>query len=88
MDSTRSYVTARIGRLVTSASDVEMVIIGGIQMNLFKSMLWAFLIIVITLVFIFLVELFVANVSGIGIFITVLVISFIFLTLTIYSESN
>lgn len=29
MDSTRSYVTACASRLVTSASDVEMVIIGG-----------------------------------------------------------
>lgn len=29
MDSTRSYDTACISRLVTSASNVEMVIIGG-----------------------------------------------------------
>ena len=57
-------------------------------MKLFKSMLWAFLTILITLAFIFLVEVFVANVSGIWIFVTVLVISFVFLTLTIYSESN
>lgn len=57
-------------------------------MKLFKSMLWAFLTILITLALIFLVEVFVANVSGIWIFVTVLVISFVFLTLTIYSESN
>ena len=57
-------------------------------MTLFKSMLWAFLTILITLALIFIVEVFVANVSGIWIFVTVLVISFVFLTLTIYSESN
>ncbi|BCF74610.1 hypothetical protein phiM1EF2_033 [Enterococcus phage phiM1EF2] len=57
-------------------------------MKLLKSMLWALLIIIITLAFIFLVEYIVANVSGIGIFVIVLVISFIFLTLTIYSEST
>jgi len=56
-------------------------------MKLFKSMLWALLIIIVTLAFIFLVEYIIANVSGIGIFVLFLVISFIFLTLTIYSES-
>lgn len=87
MDSTRGYVTACASRLVTSASDVEMVIIGGIYMNLFKSMLWAFITIIIMLVFVFLVELFIAYVSGIWAFVVVLAIIFIFLTLTFYVES-
>lgn len=57
-------------------------------MTLFKSMLWAILIIIIVLVFIFLVEVFVANVSGIWVFVTILAISFFYLTLAIYAESN
>lgn len=56
-------------------------------MNLFKSMLWAFITITIILVFVFLVELLVAYLSGIWAFVIVLAIIFIILTLAFYSES-
>ncbi|AGR49041.1 hypothetical protein [Enterococcus phage IMEEF1] len=56
-------------------------------MNLFKSMLWAFTTIIIMLVFVFLVELLVAYLSGIWAFVIVLAIIFIILTLAFYSES-
>ncbi|UQT00756.1 hypothetical protein XMKAXML_00072 [Enterococcus phage vB_OCPT_PG13] len=56
-------------------------------MNLFKSMLWAFITITIMLVFVFLVELLVAYLSGIWVFVIVLAILFIILTLAFYSES-
>ncbi|WQZ01528.1 hypothetical protein DOABOMFO_00060 [Enterococcus phage EF_KTM] len=56
-------------------------------MNLFKSMLWAIITITIMLVFVFLVELLIAYLSGIWVFVIVLAILFIILTLAFYSES-